>query len=97
MKGGWMARSWSLNQVSNSEVDAAKLRDMYVFVNEQKVFFHTTGDKPEEKITFTSEFPLKPGNNTVTIVAREDDELLGRKTLVIRRNGGDNSAANAGK
>ena len=76
-------------------MDQSKLRDLYVFVNDQKVFFHTTGDKPEEKIAFTTDFPLKPGNNTVTVVAREDDELIGRKTLVIRRDGGDNSAAHA--
>ena len=83
--------------LSGTAVDPAKLRDMYVFVNDQKVFFHTTGDKPEEKIAFSTDFPLKPGNNTVIVVAREDDELIGRKTLVIRRDGGDNSVAHASK
>jgi carboxyl-terminal processing protease len=79
--------------LTGTAVDPSKLRDMYIFVNEQKVFFRTTGDKPEEKIAFTTEFPLKPGNNTVLVVAREDDQLVGRKTLIIHRNGGDKSIA----
>jgi carboxyl-terminal processing protease len=83
--------------LSGTAVDPAKLRDMYVFVNDQKVFFHSTGDHPEEKIAFTTDFPLKPGNNSVTVVAREDDDLVGRRTLVIRRDGGDNSVAHASK
>ena len=83
--------------LSGTAVDPAKLRDMYVFVNDQKVFFHSTGDHPEEKIAFTTDFPLKAGNNTVTVVAREDDDLIGRRTLVIRRDGGDNSVAHASK
>lgn len=83
--------------LSGTAADPAKLRDMYIFVNDQKVFFRTTGDKPEQKIAFTTDFPLKPGNNNVIVVAREDDELVGRKSLVIRRTGGDNSVAHATK
>ena len=81
--------------LTGTAYDPAKLRDLYIFVNDQKVFFRSTGDKPDEKIAFTADFALKPGNNAVTVVAREDDELIGRKTLVIRRDGGDNSAAHA--
>lgn len=83
--------------LSGTAMDPAKLRDMYIFVNDQKVFFRTTGDKPQEKIEFTTDFPLKPGNNNIIVVAREDDELTGRKSLVIRRTGGDNSVAHATK
>ncbi|MBS2031932.1 MAG: PDZ domain-containing protein [Deltaproteobacteria bacterium] len=81
--------------LTGTAYDPAKLRDLYIFVNDQKVFFRSTGDKPDEKIAFTTDFKLKEGNNAVTVVAREDDELIGRKTLVIRRDGGDNSAAHA--
>ena len=50
------------------------VRDVYVFVNEQKVFFHAAG-KGEDPIAFERSLPLKPGNNTVLIVAREDDDF----------------------
>ncbi len=65
--------------------DPAKLRDLYIFVNDQKVFFRTAGNKSVDKLDFTTSFSLKPGNNTVLVVAREDDELIGRKTLIIHR------------
>jgi len=83
--------------LTGTATDPAKLRDLYVFVNDQKVYFHTTGDAPQSKIDFTTTFPLKPGNNSVIVVAREDDELIGRRSLVIRRDGGDASALHVAK
>jgi carboxyl-terminal processing protease len=80
--------------LSGSATDPSRLRDMYVFVNDQKVFFKTAGEKGDEKLVFSTDFPLKPGNNVVLVVAREDDELIGRRTLVIHR-GDSNLAAHA--
>jgi carboxyl-terminal processing protease len=34
---------------------------------------------------FSTDFPLKEGNNNVLIVAREGPEFASRKSLVIRR------------
>ena len=61
--------------------------DMYVLVNDQKVFFQTVptpGDEPA-KINFSTRFALKEGNNNVLVVARESQDFASRRSLVIRR------------
>ncbi|HMC35619.1 MAG TPA: hypothetical protein VKH65_14465, partial [Myxococcales bacterium] len=57
----------------------------------RKVFFRTAR-KPGQSATgepvqldFQTELPLKPGNSTVVIIAREDDDLLAQRTLVVHR------------
>lgn len=61
------------------------LLDVFVLVNDQKVFFkgHQPGD--DAKLKFTTEFSLKEGNNLVTVVARESQDFAARKSVVIRR------------
>ena len=63
------------------------LLDMYVLVNDQKVYFQgvnpAEGDK--QQLRFSTEFPLKEGNNNVLVVARESSDFASRRTLVIRR------------
>jgi carboxyl-terminal processing protease len=69
-------------------VDGAgtKLRDVYVFVNEQKVFFKVVPEAAAAaRLDFQTDLPLKPGNNVVTVFAREDDEFQTRRTVVIYR------------
>ncbi len=73
-------------QLSGSAVDKAGLRDLYIFVNEQKVFFEAARE-PGAPIKFNAEVPLKPGNNAVVIVAREDQDFSARRVLVIHRRG----------
>jgi carboxyl-terminal processing protease len=62
------------------------LRDVFVFVNDQKVFFKVV---PEEggqtKMDFQADLPLKPGNNVVTIFAREGEEYQARRSFVVHR------------
>ena len=73
--------------------DLAGLRDLRIFEQHErendarKVFFKTSqkvegAAKPME---FSAELPLKPGNNTVVITAREDDQFATQRTLVIHR------------
>jgi len=64
---------------------AMKLRDVFVFVNDQKVFFRVVPDGKAGDIDFATDVPLKPGNNTVTVVAREDEEFQSRRSLVVHR------------
>ena len=63
-----------------------RLRDFFVFVNDQKVFFKVV---PEEggagRLDFDAEVPLKPGNNAVTFFAREDEEFQARRTVYVHR------------
>jgi carboxyl-terminal processing protease len=37
------------------------------------------------QLDFAADLPLKPGNSTVVIIAREDDDLQTQRTLVIHR------------
>jgi carboxyl-terminal processing protease len=61
--------------------------DLYVLVNDQKVYFKTVSGNEKEpaKFKFATDFPLKEGNNNVMVVARESADFASRKTLVIRR------------
>ena len=63
------------------------LLDMYVLVNDQKVFFRTSDSPKNEptKLKFSTEFPLKEGANTVMVVARQTQDFASRKVLIIRR------------
>jgi len=57
-----------------------------VFVNEQKVFFKVVPQSANaSKLDFEADLPLKPGNNVVTVFAREDDELQTRRSVVVYR------------
>jgi carboxyl-terminal processing protease len=68
-----------------------QLLDVYVLVNDQKVYFKAAGAPPTAKgpvkIPFSADVPLKEGNNAVLVVARETGEFSSRKTLFVRRRG----------
>jgi carboxyl-terminal processing protease len=65
--------------------DSRSLLDVFVLVNEQKVFFR--GHSPEEgdRLKLSTEVSLKEGNNLLTVVARESQDFASRKTVVVRR------------
>lgn len=68
-----------------STVEGPGLRDVYVFVNDQKVFFARAGER--DSVEIAAEFPLKEGVNHVVVVARDEQELTSRRMLsVLRRN-----------
>ena len=69
----------------SSVITDPSLLDVFVLVNDQKVFFKGRTPDDGDKLKFTTEFPLKEGNNFVTIVARETQDFASRKTVVIRR------------
>lgn len=73
--------------LSGTVGDPEGLLDMYVLVNDQKVYFKAVDPKADEKnrMKFSADFALKEGNNNVLVVAREDQDFASRKTLVIRR------------
>lgn len=66
-------------------VQDPRLLDLFVLVNDQKVFFQRKGDDDGDKVKFTTDFPLKEGNNYVTVVARETEDFATRKTVVVLR------------
>src|SRR5215813_11116375 len=67
------------------------LLDMYVLVNDQKVFFRTSDSPKNEptKLKFTTDFPLKEGTNSVVVVARQTQDFSSRKVLILRRRPAD--------
>jgi carboxyl-terminal processing protease len=73
--------------LSGTVSDPSGLLDMYVLVNDQKVFFKTVDPKSGDtkNLRFTAEFPLKEGNNNVLVVARETPDFGNRRTLIVRR------------
>jgi carboxyl-terminal processing protease len=64
----------------------ARLRDVFIFVNDKKVFFKVV---PENQTTprmeFQADLPLKPGNNLVTVFAREDEDFQSRRSFYVLR------------
>ncbi|TMB13242.1 MAG: PDZ domain-containing protein [Deltaproteobacteria bacterium] len=81
--------------LSGSASDVNGMRDLQIFIQHEndyrKVFFRTAR-KPGQPATgapvqldFQTELPLKPGNSTVVIIAREDDDLQAQRTLVVHR------------
>ncbi|MDX2014846.1 MAG: MXAN_5808 family serine peptidase [Myxococcaceae bacterium] len=73
------------NFTLSSVVTDPTLLDVFVLVNDQKVFFKGRTPDDGDKLKFTTEFPLKEGNNFVTVIARETQDFATRKTVVIRR------------
>ena len=55
-------------------------------MNDQKVFFKVQPDEAStSRMDFTTDVPLKPGNNVVTVFAREDEEFQSRRSVVVFR------------
>jgi carboxyl-terminal processing protease len=76
--------------------DSSGMRDLQIFVQHEndyrKVFFRTARKAGQSQsisgpnvLDFSAELPLKPGNSTVYLIAREDDDLQAQRTLVIHR------------
>ncbi len=81
--------------LTGSASDANGMRDLQIFIQHEndyrKVFFRTARKPGQQavgapaQLDFQADLPLKPGNSTVIIVAREDDELQTQRTLVVHR------------
>ena len=65
-----------------------RLRDVFIFANDQKVFFKVVPEAGgATRMDFSADVPLKPGNNVVTVFAREDEEFQARRTVYVHRRG----------
>ena len=72
--------------------DGQRLRDLYIYVGGRKVFFRSTrGTENRRELRFSTEVPLRPGINYVTVVARESEASISRRSFVIRRDAADGS------
>lgn len=71
-----------------SASDTDRLLDAYVVVGSRKVFYRSNrnGQDPK-KMSIEADLPLRPGVNVVAVIARETPDSVGRKVIVIRRDG----------
>ena len=80
-------------RMSGSITDEQKVEDVYIFVSNQqskiegrKVFYHSNrGGKDPRSLAFTSDLPMWPGSNMVTVVARANTEVKSIKTMFVYR------------
>jgi carboxyl-terminal processing protease len=69
--------------------DEGPVKDAYLFVGEQKVFFESLKSKGPTAATLHHDVKLKPGVNVITLVAREDEEFAQREVLTVFSKKGD--------
>lgn len=82
--------------LSGKVVDDTHVEDVYIFVSNReakvenrKVFYRSNrGGAKEASMSFAPTIPLWPGNNQVTVVARENGEVQSSRTLYIYRTDG---------
>ncbi|MFH0799890.1 MAG: MXAN_5808 family serine peptidase [Pseudomonadota bacterium] len=74
--------------ISGTIRDVDPIRDYFVYVGDKKVAY---APNPEEKqsMSFDVTIPLEPGYNQIAIGARDKQDLLSRKYLVIERTSGE--------
>lgn len=68
--------------------DADQVLDAYVFASGRKVHYKSNrnGSDPKQlKLDFDAQ--LEPGTNVITVVARENEDTVASRTLVVRREG----------
>jgi carboxyl-terminal processing protease len=68
--------------------DDNTIKYVYILVNDDKVFYKSNrnaseADKPS--LSFASDIPLKDGPNIISIVARDNQDLLSTKSFVVTR------------
>lgn len=75
-------------QIKGTAQDADKILDGYIFVGNKKVFYRSNRNSGDQQhMTYDATVPLRPGVNVITLVARENVDTVGRRTIIIRRDG----------
>jgi carboxyl-terminal processing protease len=68
--------------------DEARVLDFFVFVGPRKLVYRSNRNGADPRsIAIDAEVALRPGSNVVTLVAREDEDTIARRSFVIRRDG----------
>ena len=80
-------------KISGVARDGDQVRDAYVFVGTRKVFYMSNRKASDPKrLPFAFDAELTPGVNIITVVARENEDVLTAQTLVVRRDGPNGEA-----
>ena len=74
--------------IKGTATDNDRLLDGYVFVGNKKIFYRSNRNGADpKKMVLDPTVPLRPGVNVITLVARENVDTIGRKVLIVRRDG----------
>lgn len=66
--------------------DESKVRDVYIFVDNDKRFFAANEDASSPgALPFQTDLPIKNGINYITVVAEEDADLETRQVIAVRK------------
>lgn len=72
--------------------DDTQLKDVFVFVNDKKVYYRALGVRAKDSAGISApidvKVPLKAGSNTIAVVVRENDDVIARKIFSVFRDGG---------
>jgi carboxyl-terminal processing protease len=72
--------------LSGTVSDDNAIQYVYILVNEDKVFYKSNKDASgadKSKLSFASDIPLEDGPNVISIVTRDDQDLLSTKSFVV--------------
>ena len=70
--------------ITGNITDDQEVKDYFIFVNEDKVAYSSNPDS-NANYAISTELPLKEGNNTISIIARDNQEMTTRYSFVIER------------
>ncbi|MCL2776444.1 MAG: S41 family peptidase [Polyangiaceae bacterium] len=74
--------------IKGTTSDAERLLDAYVFVGTKKIFYRSNRNGQDlHHMPFDTQVPLRPGVNVITIFARENPDTVGRKSIIVRKDG----------
>jgi carboxyl-terminal processing protease len=68
--------------------DDNKVKHVYVLVNDDKVFYKSNkgvSEAVESGLSFSCDIPLEEGPNTISVIARDEQDLLSSKSFVVTR------------
>ncbi|MBI2345787.1 MAG: PDZ domain-containing protein [Deltaproteobacteria bacterium] len=71
--------------------DDQRVKDYFIFVGDDKVFYQANSQEGNS-LSLETEIALKVGGNFVTVAARDNNDLLSRRTVFILRTGDGNTA-----
>jgi len=75
-------------RLTGSIRDESRVLDYFVFVGPRKLVYRSNRNAADPRqAQIATEVSLRPGSNVVTIVAREDEDTVARRSFVIRRDG----------
>jgi carboxyl-terminal processing protease len=79
-------------RLQGKATDAQRVRDLYISTSGHKVYYESNqGSANPRELVFDAQIPIRPGMNSVMVVAREDNNSVTRHYFMVRRDAEDGS------